>query len=246
MLTVYYIWISGSVRLYLQHSFSRTRWKLRRKKKCLCFHWRLGRSAIHFTCLKRKKLHPKVCSMEWLLSVKACARFARWFFVGKVEDPGHQASVVGDHIYIYTVYIFFNIYFIGMPRVSEKIELVWFWFQMCKRSGHRALLHWHGSAQVFDDPSTDPADDHWLHPCECVPASWGSLPPAAGNPCIQFSCHWLSRQRNGGVGLHSFPGESREQPRVHPSGDSVGEIPPGSNNEFMVPPFQIVQRLERQ
>ncbi|CAE7038706.1 unnamed protein product, partial [Symbiodinium sp. KB8] len=57
-------------------------------------------------------------------------------------------------------------------------------------------------ALVLDDPSTDTPDDHWLHPCECVPAKWGSLPPA--------------------------------------SGQSVSDIPAGSNNEFMPSPSLIV------
>lgn len=57
-------------------------------------------------------------------------------------------------------------------------------------------------ALVLDDPSTTTADDHWLHPCECVPAKWGSLPPA--------------------------------------SGQSVSDIPAGSNNEFMPSPSLIV------
>jgi len=55
---------------------------------------------------------------------------------------------------------------------------------------------------VLDDPSTDTADDHWLHPCDCVPSAWGSLSPV--------------------------------------SGESVSDIPAGSNNEFMAPPVMIV------
>ncbi|CAE7770459.1 ath, partial [Symbiodinium sp. CCMP2592] len=50
-------------------------------------------------------------------------------------------------------------------------------------------------ALVLDDPATDVADDHWLHPCSCAPAGWGSLPPV--------------------------------------SGETVTDIPAGSNNEFM-------------
>ncbi|CAE7276575.1 unnamed protein product [Symbiodinium natans] len=35
-------------------------------------------------------------------------------------------------------------------------------------------------ALILDDPSTSTKDDHWLHPCECVPPAWGSLPPVSG------------------------------------------------------------------
>eukprot|EP00439_Symbiodinium_sp_Y106_P014738 s3506_g2.t1 len=50
-------------------------------------------------------------------------------------------------------------------------------------------------ALVLDDPATDVANDHWLHPCSCAPPNWGSLPPV--------------------------------------SGETVTDIPAGSNNEFM-------------
>jgi hypothetical protein len=33
---------------------------------------------------------------------------------------------------------------------------------------------------VLDDPSTPPPADHWMHPCECFPESWGDEPPVAG------------------------------------------------------------------
>jgi len=30
---------------------------------------------------------------------------------------------------------------------------------------------------VLDDPTTTEPDDHWLHPCQCFPMSWGPEPP---------------------------------------------------------------------
>eukprot|EP00928_Gymnodinium_smaydae_P037786 TRINITY_DN26188_c0_g6_i1.p1 TRINITY_DN26188_c0_g6~~TRINITY_DN26188_c0_g6_i1.p1 ORF type:complete len:2649 (+),score=321.37 TRINITY_DN26188_c0_g6_i1:44-7948(+) len=35
------------------------------------------------------------------------------------------------------------------------------------------------SPLVLDDPTTEQPADHWLHPCECFPESWGPQPPVA-------------------------------------------------------------------
>ena len=32
-------------------------------------------------------------------------------------------------------------------------------------------------ALKLDDPASDTVDDHWLHPCQCIPTGWGNLPP---------------------------------------------------------------------
>ncbi|CAE8674203.1 unnamed protein product [Polarella glacialis] len=74
---------------------------------------------------------------------------------------------------------------------------------------------------VFDDPGTQQPDDHWLHPCDCAPPSWGSqypvnpglfenIPPGSNNSFIptsfvivagQFACP--SRQLlPGEAGVH--------------------------------------------
>lgn len=58
-------------------------------------------------------------------------------------------------------------------------------------------------SEVFDDPSTDAANDHWLHPCQCVPAEWGSLPPAAGSlfqhQLIQHFFQYVSSEIQSGI-----------------------------------------------
>ncbi|CAE8710998.1 unnamed protein product, partial [Polarella glacialis] len=58
---------------------------------------------------------------------------------------------------------------------------------------------------VFDDPSTQQTDDHWLHPCDCAPEAWGSqepvnpglfenIPPGSSNSFIPVSFAIVSGQ----------------------------------------------------